>query len=223
MIKIIMALVFAFAGLFAGYLLIKLSDRITAQKAIRKNIKEQSGLFSKGYMRLIICMANASTWGLASWWTGDLLNTILISILCSLAFMIAIIDFRIYIIPNELVITTLICGILFQLSYFGLRSLGVALVCMVGIVSVFLLAAALLGFNKVGAGDIKLAGVMGLVLGYPHILTAVLAMCLGMSIFVLIGLKTYRLNLKSMFAYGPFMMVGMIVALASIVGKVSIF
>ena len=223
MINITQGVIYGLVGIVVGYLMLVWTDKLTEKKCLQKSMtKEGNAFFSTNYTKTTVCIVNAAAWAWAGLQAGNPLDALLFAILFSLAAMIAIIDLRIHIIPNELVISILIIGICFQLIHFGGRSLLIAVACMFGIMIIFLTVAAIVGLDKVGAGDVKLAGAMGLVLGYPHILTAVLVMCVAMLIFIIIGMTTFRLTLKSMFAYGPFMMIGLIVALISIVANISI-
>ena len=218
-----LGILYGLVGMVAGYLMLVWTDKLIEKKSSQKNIKKEgTEFFSKNYLKITLVMINAAAWAGAGLQGKNPLDALLLVILFSLAVMIAMIDLRIHIIPNELVIAILFIGICFQLIHFGGRSLLIAAACMLGIMIIFLIVAALIGFDKVGAGDVKLAGAMGLVLGYPDILTAVQAMCVAMLIYIFIGLKAYRLTLKSMFAFGPFMMMGLIVALISIVANISI-
>jgi Flp pilus assembly protein, protease CpaA len=212
---------YGLVGLVAGYYLFIWTEKLIKKKCLQRNNKNEDP-FNKNYIKIAFCIINAVAWAWAGLQVGEPLDMLLFAILFSLATMIAMIDLRIHTIPNELVIAILIIGICFQLIHFGGRSLLIAVACMLGIMILFMIVAAIVGFDKVGAGDVKLAGAMGLVLGYPHILSAVLVMCVAMLIFIFIGMKTYRLTLKSMYAYGPFMMIGLIVALISIGANIAI-
>ena len=134
--------------------------------------------------------------------------------LFTIAVIIAIIDIRIRIIPNELLLIMLAMGIAYQAVSFGLMAILTSLVCMVVMIIVFTAVAGFVGMDKVGAGDVKLAGAMGLVLGYPNVITAVLIMSAVFLIFTLIGMTLRKLTLKSMLPFAPFMMTGMIFTLA---------
>ncbi len=64
---------------------------------------------------------------------------------------------------------------------------------------------ALLGRGKMGAGDVKLAGVIGLMTGYPAVWTALLLGIIlgGLAALALILLR--RATLKSYIAYAPYL------------------
>ena len=72
---------------------------------------------------------------------------------------------------------------------------------------------ALIGRGKMGAGDVKLAGVIGLMLGFPAAITAlVIGIFLGGAAAIIL-LITHRAGRKSTFAYAPYLALGTIVVL----------
>ena len=76
---------------------------------------------------------------------------------------------------------------------------------------VFLIA--LIGRGKLGAGDVKLAGVIGLMLGFPAAITAlVIGIFLGGAAAIIL-LLTRRAGRKSSFAYAPYLALGALVML----------
>jgi leader peptidase (prepilin peptidase)/N-methyltransferase len=83
---------------------------------------------------------------------------------------------------------------------------------MAATMALFLIVALVLGFETVGAGDVKLSGAMGFVLGYPLILYGVLAMCGAIVAFCVAGMALCRLTLKSLLPFAPFMMFGLLFA-----------
>jgi leader peptidase (prepilin peptidase)/N-methyltransferase len=77
---------------------------------------------------------------------------------------------------------------------------------VVGFGIFFLLA--LVGRGALGMGDVKLAGVIGMMLGYPYVVTALLAGALlgGVAAFIL--LATRRATRKTAIAYAPYLACG---------------
>ncbi len=136
----------------------------------------------------------------------------------TLGLIIAYIDVKIRIIPNELVLVILIFGIVFQITYFGFNALFGAVISMIVMMVVFTAVAGFVGFGKVGAGDVKLAGVMGLSLGYPLIITAIGIMAVVLLIYILTGMALKKIYLSTMLPFAPFMIIGYISALLTLVG-----
>ncbi len=205
------------AGAALGFGIPDISQSLTLYKCRKKNLTlSPEPRFTSAYLKLGLCLLNGAAWGLSGLLTGHLTAAVLISLLFSTAVLIAIIDIRIRIVPNELLLVMLILGIAFQATQFGLTAILVAALCMIGMMVFFTFVAGMVGFDKVGAGDVKLAGAMGLALGYPNIISALIIMCAGFLLFSVIGLLIRKLTLKSMLPFAPFMMTGMVVALASI-------
>ena len=72
---------------------------------------------------------------------------------------------------------------------------------------------AIIGRGKMGAGDVKLAGVIGLMIGFPAAITAlVIGIFLGGAAAILL-LVTHRAGRKSTFAYAPYLALGALVML----------
>ena len=91
-----------------------------------------------------------------------------------------------------------------------------ALACMAALYAVYFLMA-VTSPSSLGFGDVKLAGVIGLVLGWVGVGTAVLGILAGFLVGGLVAvvfLVGRRAGLRSHIAYGPAMLVGAFVALA---------
>jgi leader peptidase (prepilin peptidase)/N-methyltransferase len=110
----------------------------------------------------------------------------------------------------------IIVGILFQAINFGLLALIGAVISMIVMMVVFTSVASFVGFGKVGAGDVKLAGAIGLGLGYPLIITAVGIMAVALLIFILAGMALKKIYLSTMLPFAPFMIIGYIAAFVSL-------
>ncbi len=165
------------------------------------------------YFKLIFYLINTAAWVLSGLLQGNIMIALMTAILISIAIIITAIDLLIRIIPNYLVLAMLIAGAIFQVSTNGLWGLLYALICGVVMMVVFTAVAGVVGFGQVGAGDVKLAGAMGLALGYPQIFTAMIIMAAVLIVYCIGGLVTKKLTLKSAFPFAPFMMAGMIFVL----------
>lgn len=134
-------------------------------------------------------------------------------IICFLV-IIFIYDLKHYIIPDKIIYPAIaIAGIfkfflsnefsIFQFSIFS--AFGAAL---------FFLTVVLITRGKgMGIGDIKLAFLMGLVLGWPNIIVALfLAFTLGASVGVILILLKKK-TMKSEVPFGPFLIIGLLLAL----------
>lgn len=207
-------IIFGIIGLIIGYKVTDISNRIIKYKRHEKDIDENNFLNSKS-LRVLIAIITVVLWALS----GSLNNTIiglLISSQITVGIIIAYIDVKIRIIPNELVLTVIILGIIFQTINFGAKALIGAAISMAVMMVVFTAVAGFVGFGKVGAGDVKLAGAMGLGLGYPLIITSVGIMAVALMVFILTGMALKRIYLSTMLPFAPFMIIGYIAAFVSL-------
>lgn len=140
------------------------------------------------------------------------LNLLLLKYLLLACFLVAIsfIDLEHYIIPNELVIAMLGTGIVMDLltREFGLVSI------LLGMFVPFatLTALALISRGGMGGGDIKLAGVTGLFLGWPQ---SIVALILSFFIAGIAGLIMLALKVKKRkdpIPFGPYYAVGILIS-----------
>lgn len=123
--------------------------------------------------------------------------------------IIFVYDLKRYIIPDKIIYPAILIAFLFNLFNYGLRitNYGLLSYFLAAILaSSFFLSLVLISKGKwMGAGDVKLAFLMGLVLGWPNILTALfLAFLFGAIVgvaLIIFGKK----GLKSQIPFGPFL------------------
>ena len=110
-------IIFGIIGLIIGYKITDISNKIINYKRLETDIDENNFLNSK-IMLVLITVITVVLWALS----GSINNTIiglLISAQITIGIIIAYIDVKIRIIPNELVLAMIIVGILFQAINFG--------------------------------------------------------------------------------------------------------
>lgn len=209
------------AGLAGGYFLPFLAHRLAERKTVRKGAPlAQDRRYTGLPVRAGAAAFTAAGWAAAGLLAGNAVSALLLALLWAETFLFAVIDLRVHLIPNELVLVMAVLGAAFQFVAFGPRGLLYAAAAMAAVMAVFLLLTAFLGFGAVGAGDVKLAGAMGLALGYPFTLTALVGMGAAMGLFSLYGFAAKKLTLRSMLPFAPFMMFGMVLALIRMVVKI---
>ena len=93
---------------------------------------------------------------------------------------------------------------------------GMMLGGAVGFGLFFLLGA--IGRGALGFGDVKLAGVIGLMTGFPGVLTALVAGSLLGGLAALALLVSHRATRKTKIAYAPYLAAGALIALWSLLG-----
>jgi leader peptidase (prepilin peptidase)/N-methyltransferase len=178
----------------------------------------------------VVELGTAVFFALVAWWlvsgyvaSGDLRTSAAIAALLALvaylylaaiSVALTLIDLDTHTLPNKIVLPAYAVGIallgasaLFAADYGRLLSAGV------GMASLWLLylAAALLYPGGMGLGDVKLAGVLGLFLGWlgwgSLFVGAFAAFILG-GVFALVLLATKRVTRKGGIPFGPWMLAG---------------
>lgn len=215
---IVLIVLLGIAGAAFGFVLPNIAQRIAIYKYHKKEMElPDNPHYTATYTKLILCAMNGAVWALSGILSEHFTVAVLISFLFSIAVLITIIDLRIRIVPNELLLVMVVAGLTFQGVQFGLIAVLISVLCMLAMMFFFSVVAGMVGFDKVGAGDVKLAGAMGLALGYPNIVTAMIIMCAVFLLFSAVGLILRKITLKTMLPFAPFMMIGMVFSLANIV------
>ncbi len=136
--------------------------------------------------------------------------------------VIFVFDLRHYIIPDKVVYPAIVAAFLFrvyevfdvghwnlyQISNSGFAVWGqvfVYLACAVGAAILFLLVVLLTRGHGMGIGDVKLAILMGLLLGYPGILVALMIAFFVGAVFGAVLILAGRKGWKSQIPFGPFL------------------
>ena len=138
-------------------------------------------------------------------------KTIECILILSACIIISAVDITIKKIPNEMLLFTLIIGLVFvfvnnQASSINLNIIGF----IVGFIMFFL--PAMIG-KGAGWGDVKYAAVVGFSLGIYNFLTAVMVMTLILLVYTAYIMVTGKGNLKTKIALGPFMAAGFVAVL----------
>lgn len=206
--------VFLLTGAVLGFALPDIAQKLALYKYRKKYMSLEGDLrYTALPIKLGLCVLNSAAWLLVGFIADSFLIAALVSILFSLALLTALVDIRIRIIPNELLLVMIVLGLAFQTAQFGFSAIVPSLLSMVAMMLLFSAVAGFIGFDKVGAGDVKLAGGMGLALGYPAIISGLAIMSAVFVLFTLAGLLTKKLTFKTMVPFAPFMMAGMVFAL----------
>ena len=210
----LVAIIFGLLGCITGFFIPKASNQMIEIKLSQRQKHKETNFLDQRKWAILMTVGNGLLWGIIGYLAPSILTGILICFLVTMAIMFTVIDMIIHIIPNEMLLVGLVLGIVFQLSTFGLKHFWIALACMTSIVVIFTIVGLIMGLNKIGAGDVKLAGLMGLILGYPLILYAILMMCVALILYTVVGLSTGKMTHVTMFAFAPFLMLGLVTGLA---------
>jgi prepilin signal peptidase PulO-like enzyme (type II secretory pathway) len=142
---------------------------------------------------------------------GPSWKLLLLAFNCSFFLLVAIIDLRYRLVLNVMVYPAMVVALLLRLVLPG-SSAGTALAGGAIGLAPFLLTA-LLRPGGLGGGDVKLATLIGLILGFPNVLWALALGILAGGITAILLLLTHLGELKSHIPYAPFLCLGAIVAL----------
>ena len=156
----------------------------------------------------------SSTTGLVSWTAAVAVTLTAFLYLAAVTVALAMIDLDTHTLPNRIVLPAYpVAAILLTVTAFLAGDPGRLLASLIGaaVLFGFYLLMALAYPAGMGLGDVKLAGVLGLYLGWlgwaPLIVGAFSAFLLG-GLFALVLLITRRANRKSGIPFGPWMLAG---------------
>ena len=199
------------AGAAGGYMVPEFAQKLIDYKAKQKNKEYPEQPQYLSMLCKVICAAVSMIGlGVCAYFEAAWLILPLVVAIWMIGMVVLIVDMRIRIIANETVLALLILGLGFRILTGGIKGLPNSIITMIVIMVIWIILGSILGFGKVGAGDVKLCGVIGFMFGYPGVAWPVLIMALSMLAFCFIGLKFHRLTAKSMFAMGPFIVMGML-------------
>jgi leader peptidase (prepilin peptidase)/N-methyltransferase len=142
---------------------------------------------------------------------GPSWKLLLLAFNCSFFLLVAIIDFRYRLVLNVMVYPAMLVALLPRLMLPGNGAVTALAGGAIGL-ALFSLTA-LLRPGGLGGGDVKLATLIGLILGFPNVLWALALGILAGGIAAILLLLTHRGGLESHIPYAPFLCLGAIVAL----------
>lgn len=156
----------------------------------------------------IVEALNGGAWLLAAWmFQGDVIRTVLYSVLFSLLTVVTVIDWRTFEIPNGLNLAIFLLGVVQLVA--DRRNWALYLIGMCSVSLLFLLLWFITHGNGLGMGDVKLMAAAGLLLGWPRIL---LAMILGSVSGAIIHTIRMSRGAGRKLAFGPYLSAGIWVA-----------
>lgn len=144
----------------------------------------------------------------ASWYVIHLLSWWLI---VSCVFVMTVTDWEHQIIPDSMLIGLLIGGIGRMLP-FSYTALSPYLLSSLGAGGLFYFLWFLTRGKGMGFGDVKLAGVLGMILGFPAIVVALYVAFLTGAMIGVILMMLGSAGMKTKIAFGPFLLLGAFVS-----------
>ena len=142
---------------------------------------------------------------------GPSWRLLLLTSYCSFLLLIAVIDLRYQLVLNVLIYPAAAAAMLLRFVYPGGDALTTLLGGAVGLI--FFALVALLRRGGMGAGDVKLAALIGLMVGFPQVVWALTLGILAGGVAALFLLLTQLKELKSYMPYAPFLCLGAAITL----------
>ncbi len=169
-------------------------------------------------------LGTAALFGLTALWTGPRSDLPAFLVLAAAAVVLTVIDLQHHLLPNLVIVPAAVLGLVFLLVsalFDGTAGALVRAVLAAVVVLAGFLVLALVSPSGLGMGDVKLAGLLGLYLGWVSwgvVVLAVLAAFLVQALLALTLLVSRRVTRQSELPFGPALLVGTALALAA--GKV---
>lgn len=173
--------------------------------AYNTTVKEVSS--NKKATVLGCAVAGALGWLLSALTAADTLHALLYGLLFTLLTAVAVIDWRIFEIPNGLNLAIFLLGAVQLATDLGNWKLYIPGMCSVSLL--FLALWALTRGAGLGMGDVKLMAAAGLLLGWPRI---VLSMLLGSVLGSVIHLIRMKRGAGKRLAFGPYLSAGIMLS-----------
>ncbi|MGB5823664.1 MAG: A24 family peptidase [Proteocatella sp.] len=207
--------VFAVSGFVIGWFVPKMYQKIIEFKCSQKSSRKIPEFHRGRTYKLIFGVLNMIFYIAMIALTGDVILAISASIIITLAIIITVVDIKIRLIPNELVLILLAFGMIYRLILAGIPGTGASVAGALIMIMLFGISGKIAGFNKVGAGDIKLAFAIGIVCASTNIVPALAVMAGTMAFVSVGGMLIGKLKRTDMIPFAGFMMAGMVAGIVS--------
>ena len=211
--------VLAVSGFVIGWFIPNMYRGVIEYKCVQRS-RDAPEFNSSVWHNVLFAIGNMAIYAFAMILTGDYVLAMSASVLISLAIIITAVDIKIRLIPNELVLILLLMGAVYRLNLAGLSGIIQSLAGALIMVLLFGLSGKLAGFNKVGAGDLKLAFAIGIVCASTNIGPALIVMAVTLAVVTVGGMLIGKLRRTDMIPFAGFMMAGMT---AGIINSLNIF
>ncbi len=201
------------SGLFVGFAFSKLAIMQIAKRTEDTSKKDS---LKKPAIMVLWMLLSAVLFAAVVWRESDLLVRIEYAIYISVFLNIAVVDFLIRKIPNELLLVLFVSKIAFLLiALFN----GVAFkesvfqhFISIAVGLLIFLIPSMFKFN-IGAGDVKLSAVIGFCLGFHLFLQSMIVMAGILLAYLILLLVTKKGNLKTVTAMGPYLAFGAVLTM----------
>ncbi|WHH57935.1 A24 family peptidase [Petroclostridium sp. X23] len=206
---------FLCVGLAIGFMIPDLAKKMIRYKCIKRH-QDAPAFYMPKWHKHIIVLLSASLFVLAGR-QMPLMEAVLMDIFIVIALTAAVVDNQVRIIPNEMVLSVMVLGVIYRIIASGAHSLLGSLGALAFVIAVFGGTAVITKiFTKstgVGAGDLKLAMAIAITAGYPGVYYFLGGMAVAIGGYCLAGLQIGLLTPKSTFPMCGHIMAGFLIAL----------
>jgi len=130
----------------------------------------------------------------------------------ALLVLVFVFDLKHYIIPNIAVYSLIILSFFYDLYFYDIADLKNFMIAAVAASGFFLFLYIVSSGRWIGFGDVKYGVFMGLFLGWPSVLVGLFLAYVSGAIIGLLLLAVKRKNFKSEIPFGPFLIIGTLIA-----------
>ena len=202
--------IWALVGAGVGLALSWLADTF----AVRRQLVDSTALPHRAFW---LAIAAAFLFGLAGWRFGLTLHGLMDCVYISVLLLLAVTDLEHRLIPNVIILPAILLALVagFWADWMSWKAalLGGAVGLLFFGVAYALANVLYPGKTGLGMGDVTLATFIGLAVGFPSAMTAiVLGILLGGLVSALL-LVTRRVTLQTAIPYGPFLILGGLIAM----------
>ena len=207
---LVMLFYFSFAILIAiiwGFYIPTMIDWFVKRKSPSNGLQTVDKSFLDN--RIFTSLINGIIWVAILFMNGFSLFSIELFLVFTILLMIALIDMKILIIPNELLVAFLFVTTIFYFTHCDKISI---LSHLGGLLAGFLICL-LTSFIRggMGAGDVKLVACIGFFAGIPGALDSIILMSLLLLVYTIYLYTFKKGNLRTLVPLGPFLMFGLFI------------
>jgi len=214
-----MLMVYLMLSLIIGYLIALASARLPVMlapslvSAEAARASRWSGRFptSPLWRDVMVVVATLTLFGWLWQRFGPSGQLIWVSVYASLFMLIAVIDLEHRLVLNGILLPSFILALIASWLAAGPPLLNALIGCTVGFGLFAVLAAAWPG--AMGGGDVKLAGLIGLITGFPEVLVALICGIMAGGVAAAFLLATRANERRSYMPYAPFLVFGALIGL----------
>jgi len=215
-----MIILYAFIGILTGSLINWAADYLPRfaidRSMVPSNLQPHFTLAllrpaTANRLSLAIELLVAVLWAYLGWRTATLGDWLWLTTTCAFFILVAVIDLKYRLVLNVVMYPALTMAFATQLLVVRANLISVLIGAAFGLL--IFLAAMWLRPNDLGGGDVKLAALIGIIFGFPHVLWALLIGVVAGGIAAIALLTGRRWQPSAQIPYAPFLCLGAIIAL----------